>query len=208
MDILRHHWNCEVTAAAIINFEIIRIWGKMCKCLERVECLIEFQLNFVLFNRVLEVVISLFFAFFITTSVSQDRSPALIEAPLGCHRKQFTHPVSQNDSKGYFCSDIVSVYACAGQCESKEIGDYKFPFKHTFHPVCVHSGRTKVIAMLRNCDPLASMEARRYEYMEAIGCSCQTCSSSDTACESPQFKGTQIVQIMSVAGDEVEQDYN
>ena len=164
--------------------------------------------EFVLFNRVLEVVISVFFAFFITTSVSQDRSPALIEAPLGCHRKQFTHPVSQNDSKGYFCSDIVSVYACAGQCESKEIGDYKFPFKHTFHPVCVHSGRTKVIAMLRNCDPLASMEARRYEYMEAIGCSCQTCSSSDTACESPQFKGTHIVQIMSVAGDEVEQDYN
>lgn len=100
------------------------------------------------------------------------------------------------------------VNACWGRCDSKEISDWKFPYKKSHHPVCVHSGRTKSSVMLRNCDPDASLEARKYEYMEATGCSCQICSSIDTSCESPQAlqKGTSVNKLITT--DIAEEDYS
>lgn len=116
-------------------------------------------------------------------------------------------PSTESDSKGFTCTDTITVNACWGRCDSKEISDWKFPFKKSHHPVCVHSGRTKVSVMLQNCDENAGMEARKYDYMEAIACSCQICSTKDTSCESPQAlnKGTSVVKLI---GTDLEEDYS
>lgn len=74
---------------------------------------------------------------------------------------------------GYECWDHVSVWSCWGRCDSREISDWKFPYKKSYHPVCVHAGRSKSVAMLRFCHPQADPETRRYEYMEANACHCQ-----------------------------------
>lgn len=66
--------------------------------------------------------------------------------------------------------------------------------------------------MLRNCDPEASMEARKYDYMEANACSCQICSSVDTSCESPQALQKGSGSINRLTGTELdllqEEDYS
>lgn len=59
-----------------------------------------------------------------------------------------------------------------GSCQ-REISDWKFPYKKSYHPVCVHAGRSKAVATLRHCHPLADPGTKRYEYMEATGCHCQ-----------------------------------
>ncbi|XP_005182588.1 thyrostimulin beta-5 subunit [Musca domestica] len=104
---------------------------------------------------------------------------------LGCHRKQLTYRVTQADSKGRECWDYVSVSACWGHCDSSEISDWKFPYKRSFHPVCVHATRQPAVVLLGNCHPEADEEARRYEYLEAVSCHCHTCSTMDTSCEAP-----------------------
>lgn len=67
----------------------------------------------------------------------------------------------------------MSVWSCWGRCDSREISDWKFPYKKSYHPVCVHAGRSKAVATLRHCHPLADPDTKRYEYMEATGCHCQ-----------------------------------
>lgn len=74
---------------------------------------------------------------------------------------------------GHECWDHVSVWSCWGRCDSREISDWKFPYKKSYHPVCVHAGRSKAVAMLRFCHPQADPETRRYEYLEANACHCQ-----------------------------------
>lgn len=102
--------------------------------------------------------------------------PAIMEGPtsnpIGCQRRLYTYRVSQTDSNGKECWDNVSVWSCWGRCDSSEISDWKFPFKKSNHPVCVHQQRAKTVAILRNCDVDATMEARRYEFMEAKSCHC------------------------------------
>uniref|UniRef100_A0A182MA44 Glycoprotein hormone subunit beta domain-containing protein n=1 Tax=Anopheles culicifacies TaxID=139723 RepID=A0A182MA44_9DIPT len=94
-------------------------------------------------------------------------------AYLGCHKRLFTYRVSQTDSKGRECWDHVSVLSCWGRCDSNEISDWRFPYKRSHHPVCVHAGRTKAVALLRHCHPDADLAARQYEYMEPKSCNCQ-----------------------------------
>ncbi|XP_017469433.1 PREDICTED: glycoprotein hormone beta-5 [Rhagoletis zephyria] len=106
-------------------------------------------------------------------------------APLGCHQRLYTYRITQADAQGRECWDYVSVRSCWGRCDSSEISDWRFPYKRSFHPVCVHATRQPAVALLRNCHPEASEEARRYEYMEAGSCHCHTCSSLDTSCEAP-----------------------
>lgn len=81
--------------------------------------------------------------------------------------------VSNHFKIGYECWDHVSVWSCWGRCDSREISDWKFPYKKSYHPVCVHAGRSKAVAMLRFCHPQADPEIRRYEYLEANACHCQ-----------------------------------
>lgn len=84
-----------------------------------------------------------------------------------------TKNIELNIFVGYECWDHVSVWSCWGRCDSREISDWKFPYKKSYHPVCVHASRSKSIAHLRFCHPLADPSTRRYEYMEADSCHCQ-----------------------------------
>lgn len=114
---------------------------------------------------------------------------------------------AESDSKGNSCSDTITVNACWGRCDSKEISDWKFPFKKSHHPVCVPLGRTKSSVILRNCDHETGLEARKYDYMEPIACSCQICSTIDTSCESPQAL-TRSGSVMKLIGTDLEEDYS
>lgn len=69
-----------------------------------------------------------------------------------------------------------------------QISDWRFPYKKSSHPVCVHYGRNKAVATLRHCEEGALPSAAKYEYLEAAGCRCQACSSSDTSCEGLRYR--------------------
>lgn len=102
---------------------------------------------------------------------------------------------------GYECWDHVSVWSCWGRCDSREISDWKFPYKKSYHPVCVHAGRSKAVATLRHCHPLADSETRLYEYLEATSCHCQTCTTLDTSCEAPNnIRHESSVKVLALAG--------
>ncbi|XP_044754549.1 thyrostimulin beta-5 subunit [Coccinella septempunctata] len=129
--------------------------------------------------------------FMITTSVvSQIDVDSLIppEEDLECRERVYTFQVTQTDENGKQCWDALSTVACWGRCDSNEISDWRFPFKKSNHPVCIHYGRNRNVVTLRHCEEGALPEAARYEYLEAAGCKCQICSSSDTSCEGLRYR--------------------
>ncbi|XP_055597292.1 thyrostimulin beta-5 subunit [Uranotaenia lowii] len=134
---------------------------------------------------------------------------ALRKGPqLGCHKRVFTYRVTQTDAKGRECWDHVSVLSCHGRCDSNEISDWRFPYKRSHHPVCVHAGRTRSVAVLRHCDKEADPEARLYEYMEPKSCNCQTCTSMDTSCEGPkQLSTDSVTKVFQLDEEEIESEY-
>ncbi|XP_030753288.1 thyrostimulin beta-5 subunit [Sitophilus oryzae] len=107
---------------------------------------------------------------------------------LKCNKRLYTYRVSQFDQNGKECWDVLSVMACWGRCDSNEIPDFRFPYKKSNHPVCVHYGRNKAFVILRNCEEGALPSAARYEYYEAADCKCQQCSSLDTSCEGLRYR--------------------
>lgn len=132
-------------------------------------------------------------ATFITITIcNNDFFPNVVDGPRrqqpnACEKLPYTFNVEQVDEKGYRCEGAITVNACYGRCQSKEISDWKFPYKRAHHPVCVtSSGVAKIVTMLTTCDPEAGMEARRYEYSEPIDCVCKICTTHNTSCESPQ----------------------
>ncbi|XP_035224889.1 thyrostimulin beta-5 subunit-like [Stegodyphus dumicola] len=105
------------------------------------------------------------------------------ETTLECHRREFTFRASQTDASGRQCWDHVTAMSCWGRCDSGEIGDWRFPFKRPFHPVCVHESRQIRYTLLENCDPGADISTAAYEYYEATSCACLKCDSSTTSCQ-------------------------
>lgn len=130
---------------------------------------------------------------------------------LGCHRRRYNYRVTQTDKNGRQCWDFVNVKSCWGRCDSNEITDWKFPYKRSFHPVCVHADRAPAVTILKNCDPDVEPETAKYQYMDAISCRCQACSSSDTSCEAPkETHGISAVKILDITGagvSEPDMDY-
>jgi hypothetical protein len=100
------------------------------------------------------------------------------------------------------------VQSCWGRCDSNEISDWKFPYKKSHHPVCVHNGRMPAIATLRNCDPDVDDQTKQYKYMEAQSCICQTCMSLDTSCEAPkQILNGNAIKVLQLTGQGADLDY-
>lgn len=64
-----------------------------------------------------------------------------------------------------------------------QIPDWRFPYKISYHPVCMHDQKVLRRVHLRHCDPGADEELRVYEFYEALTCSCKVCNSSDTFCD-------------------------
>ncbi|XP_019868321.2 thyrostimulin beta-5 subunit [Aethina tumida] len=111
-----------------------------------------------------------------------------VSETLDCHKRMYTYHVTQTDENGRSCRDKVSVMACWGRCDSNEIADWRFPYKKSNHPVCVHYGRKRSEVILRNCDEGVMPLTRIYQYLEADECKCQQCSSSDTSCEGITYR--------------------
>ncbi|KAJ3643796.1 hypothetical protein Zmor_026484 [Zophobas morio] len=83
---------------------------------------------------------------------------------------------------------LIKLYHFSEVVLSFQISDWRFPYKKSNHPVCVHYGRNRSVVKLRHCEEGANPSAARYEYLEAAGCKCQQCSSSDTSCEGLRYR--------------------
>ncbi|KAI1302327.1 Glycoprotein hormone beta-5 [Halotydeus destructor] len=108
---------------------------------------------------------------------------------LACHRREYTFKASQTDNYGNQCWQYVKALSCWGRCDTGEIADWRFPFKKSYHPVCLLDKRRLRTIRLKNCSEKASLELRYYTYTEALSCSCQICHSSTTNCEGTPYGG-------------------
>ncbi|GFW64130.1 thyrostimulin beta-5 subunit [Trichonephila clavipes] len=105
------------------------------------------------------------------------------ENTLECHRRDFTYKAVQTDENGFQCWGHVTATSCWGRCDTGEIGDWRFPYKRPFHPVCIHGNREIRTTLLPNCDAGANLDIAEYAYYEALSCSCYLCDSSSTSCQ-------------------------
>lgn len=171
------------------------------------------------------IVISTFVCITFATEFVQPMFEGPTKAPIGCHLRSYYYEVkrelkfnencdrklcenlTESDDKGLSCWDTIEVKGCWGRCDSKEISDWKFPFKKSHHPVCIPAGRTKAHVMLKNCDADAGDDAKKYDYTEPTSCICQVCTSSDTSCEYPQQRGGKA-QITFGSDDLLNADYS
>ncbi|XP_065331831.1 thyrostimulin beta-5 subunit [Cloeon dipterum] len=108
---------------------------------------------------------------------------------LGCHRRLYSYKVIQSDPAGRSCWDVVNVMSCWGRCDSNEISDWRFPYKRSFHPVCMHDDRRPMSVELKNCDADTLPGTERYVYYEAVSCRCSVCKSSEASCEGLRYRG-------------------
>ncbi|GFY70214.1 thyrostimulin beta-5 subunit [Trichonephila inaurata madagascariensis] len=103
---------------------------------------------------------------------------------LQCLRREYTLKATQSDDYGRRCWDVIRTTSCWGRCDSFEIPDWRFPYKISIHPVCMHDQKILRKVRLRHCDPPdTDDDLRIYEYYDAITCSCGVCNSSDTFCD-------------------------
>ncbi|XP_046664354.1 thyrostimulin beta-5 subunit-like [Homalodisca vitripennis] len=105
------------------------------------------------------------------------------QSTLDCHRRLYSYTVTQRDSQGRTCRDTINVMSCWGRCDSNEISDWRFPYKRSYHPVCLHDSRELTTTILRNCDPDVEPGTERYQFLQALSCRCLVCKSSEASCE-------------------------
>ncbi|XP_046387291.1 thyrostimulin beta-5 subunit [Ischnura elegans] len=124
----------------------------------------------------------------VPSSMSMEKAVNLATT-LQCHQRRYKYRVSKSDSMGRKCWDDISVMSCWGRCDSNEISDWRFPYKKSYHPVCMY-GTTKVHEVeLRFCDEGVEPGTERYASFEAKSCVCSVCSSSTASCEGLRYRG-------------------
>ncbi|XP_015781999.1 uncharacterized serine-rich protein C215.13-like [Tetranychus urticae] len=106
-----------------------------------------------------------------------------LRSTLECHRREFTFNASRSDGLGRKCWGLVTSMSCWGRCDSMEIADYKFPYKQSYHKVCIHNRKAIRTTLLPYCDRGVHQSLKIYKYVDAISCSCQFCDSSIASCE-------------------------
>ncbi|KPM03655.1 hypothetical protein QR98_0020890 [Sarcoptes scabiei] len=108
-----------------------------------------------------------------------------IQQTLDCHERSFTFKAIQTDPKtGLQCRDYIKLLSCWGRCNSGEISDYRFPYKRSFHYVCIHNFIERKAFKLTDCDPGAPEHLQWYRTVVAKSCVCRQCESSMANCES------------------------
>ncbi|XP_067120017.1 glycoprotein hormone beta-5-like [Centruroides vittatus] len=105
------------------------------------------------------------------------------DAGLGCHPRSYTYMAKRTDEFGRKCWDDITTIACWGRCDTAEIAHWKFPYKISFHRVCIHDKVKLKQTTLQFCDPGVDPSLRIYRYLEAKSCSCKVCRSETTSCE-------------------------
>ncbi|XP_046917196.2 glycoprotein hormone beta 5 [Dermatophagoides farinae] len=108
-----------------------------------------------------------------------------VQRTLDCHERSFTFKAVQTDPvTGLQCRDYIRLLSCWGRCNSGEISDYRFPYKRSFHNVCIHDVVEKRLFELTDCDAGAPEYLRSYETVVAKSCVCRRCETSMVNCES------------------------
>ncbi|XP_050440679.1 thyrostimulin beta-5 subunit [Adelges cooleyi] len=112
---------------------------------------------------------------------------------LDCNKKLYAFQVSNTDINGRSCSDEIEVMSCWGRCDSNEVSDWRFPYKRSHHPVCIHGGRKLTRYILRNCEPGVEPGTEVYVFQQATSCKCHACKSSEASCEGYRFRDFQFI---------------
>ncbi|OTF76583.1 hypothetical protein BLA29_006308 [Euroglyphus maynei] len=108
-----------------------------------------------------------------------------VQQTLDCHERSFTFKAVRTDPvTGLQCRDYIRLLSCWGRCSSGEIADYRFPYKRSFHNVCIHDVVEKRLFELTDCDRGAPEYLRSYEAVVAKSCVCRRCETSMVNCES------------------------
>lgn len=71
-----------------------------------------------------------------------------------------------------------------------QIPDWKFPYKKSFHPVCIHDFQEPKNIILRNCDDDVESGTEIFKFHQALSCKCSVCKSSEASCEGIKEKET------------------
>ena len=80
------------------------------------------------------------------------------------------------------CNDLSFIFL-------PQIADWKFPYKRSHHPVCLHESTRENKVVLRNCDPEVTPGTEVYVFREAAVCSCSLCKSSEASCQGLRYRG-------------------
>ncbi|KAF0311312.1 Thyrostimulin beta-5 subunit [Amphibalanus amphitrite] len=105
-------------------------------------------------------------------------------------RPDFSFSVMQRDGAGRACWDQIQVMTCWGHCRSHEVPDWRFPYKRSHHPVCIHDRNATRSVTLTHCDPGVAEGTADYQYVDAVSCKCAVCDSSRASCEGAKFRST------------------
>ncbi|XP_050521484.1 thyrostimulin beta-5 subunit [Daktulosphaira vitifoliae] len=112
---------------------------------------------------------------------------------LDCNRKLYSFRVSNTDINGRTCSDEIEVMSCWGRCDSNEVSDWRFPYKRSHHPVCIHGGRKLTKYILKNCELGVEPGTEVYVFQQATSCKCHACKSSEASCEGYRYRDFQFI---------------
>jgi len=74
-----------------------------------------------------------------------------------------------------------------------QVSDWRFPYKRSHHPVCIHAGQVLTEFVLKECDEGVQPGTELYVFPQAISCKCHTCKSSEAACEGYRYKDFQFI---------------
>ncbi|XP_055945858.1 thyrostimulin beta-5 subunit-like [Argiope bruennichi] len=152
-------------------------------------------------ERLLCVVV---FIVLVEASVDSSDPYSTFKNVLQCLRREYTLRASRSDDFGRRCWDVIRTTSCWGRCDSFEIPDWRFPYKISIHPVCMHDQKILRKVRLRHCDPPdTDDELRIYEYYDAATCSCGVCNSSDTFCDWKGHTSSQKTLLPAGSRDDV-----
>ena len=71
-----------------------------------------------------------------------------------------------------------------------QVPDWRFPFKRSHHPVCIHDEVRLRSITLEHCDPGVADGTADYRYLDAVSCKCDGCDSALASCEGAKFRST------------------
>ncbi|XKL61389.1 hypothetical protein PGB90_008446 [Kerria lacca] len=113
-----------------------------------------------------------------------------LDSVLECYRRIYNYTIIKKDNYGRSCWDTIPAVSCWGRCDSREIPDWKFPYKKSFHPVCIHDFQEPKNIILRNCDDDVESGTEIFKFHQALSCKCSVCKSSEASCEGIKEKET------------------
>jgi hypothetical protein len=82
-----------------------------------------------------------------------------------------------------------------------QVSDWRFPYKRSHHPVCIHAGQILTEFVLKDCDVGVQPGTELYVFPQATACKCHTCKSSEASCEGYRYRDFQFISTDEVWGN-------